>query len=42
MHLQYHEVIGALTGRLGGYITSFVVMLSLSIVAVIQIIASAR
>lgn len=42
MHLQYYEVIGALTGRLGGYITYFFIMLTLSIAAVVQLIASAR
>jgi auxin influx carrier (AUX1 LAX family) len=40
--LQYHEVIGGLTGKWGRYMTFFFVILSLALASVIQLIASAR
>ncbi|KAH9566402.1 hypothetical protein CY35_04G128400 [Sphagnum magellanicum] len=39
--LQYHEVIGGLTGKWGRYMTFFFVILSLALASVIQLIASA-
>jgi hypothetical protein len=40
--LQYHDVIGGLTGTWGNYFTRFFVMGSLFVASVIQLIASAR
>lgn len=40
--VQYHEVIGALTGRVGHFLTYFFNIFTLCMVSIIQLIASAR